>query len=401
MKTKEFIKKLIAIIAILFFANCCLHTNKSYKTLKSNLVNQWNNLSSISMDDNYKVLFTEYNEKIYIIEGVDSNIVQLNIIDKNNLIHKKLHLQEDNLINYINIKDMAITDQFIILLVSNDDNDYLYYYIISTFNFIKKRKLETNTYEHMFIKDSLFYFTQSYDYHPKDAENQSLIEMRKIDNLKVINKKILDIKGIEMTHFAPYRNIDFLRSNGLIIYSDLNSYNIKLLDKNLICLDSIEYLPKYWSKKYIDELQSISDSCSKIPAHNRMDYIRELLNTGLSKIYQIGFINDTTFYAAYYSGIKSDIDDHIAHWDIFSIRNNKIIKFQQGLTDIKNENYIPIVLSDNIPMFKNGKAYFFTYYDYNSIFKFLNMPEWIRNSLSLLTGSRIKMNLVVINIKGM
>ncbi|MFH1049950.1 MAG: hypothetical protein V1779_03355 [bacterium] len=403
MNKIKFLLIIIVINITIILMNSCFNTNQNYKTLTNHFIKQWDHLSSISFDDNYKVLFAMYLNKIYTIEGVDSNIIRINIIGKNNLdlIYKKLILEEDNFISYINIKAMTISDKYLLLLVSGDNSDYLYYFDLFTFDLIKKKKLDVNTYENVYLIDSLLYFAQSYNYHPKDAENQSLIDIRNIDNLKLVKMKILNIKGIELTHFGPYRNIDFLCSKGMVIYSDLNNFNIKLLDKDLNCLDSIEYIPDKWSTKYIDEIQFISDSSKKIAARNRMDYLRELLKNGLSKIYQIGFINDTTFYAAYYSGKKSDMEEHISHWDIFRISNCKIVKFKTGLTDIFNDDYTPIILSDHIPIFKDGKAYFFTFYDYNSIFNFLNMPDWIRHSLSLLTGTRIKMNMVELSFEGL
>jgi hypothetical protein len=396
---KSIIYKYFILIITVFFCMFlgCNYFNHKYTTLKNEILKQYDNLSSINYKENNHVLFHIYNGNFYFVQSIDNNVMKIGYLNNNKITYYNLKLQEDKNIIYRNIVDFAINDKYLLFIILNHDTYYIYYFQKrNTFDFFKRIKLDIKNIENVFLHDSLIYFSYSYNYHIKDAKVKSKIEIRNINTLKHFKSKNLEISGIEFTHLKPFRNIAFLNSKGYIIYSDMNKFNIKLLDKHLNLIDTIEYIPKYWSKKSENKLNAISDSCEKLSAISRIKYLRELFENGLSKMYQIGFINDSTFYGAYYSGRKEDMDDHLSHLEIFRIRNGNIVKFKTGLTDIQNENYIPIIFSDNIPEFRNNKAYFFTYYDYKSLKRFFNIPDWIKHSLSLLTGNKIDMDLIIL-----
>jgi len=394
MKKVSFL--ILVVLVILLVLSC---SNVSKSPISNQFMGEKSRIGTINFrEGTTSIPHYLHNNNFYFVQKLDSSEFVIGISNEENIEFVSLDLQDEKSLIINDVNSMFVNDKYLVFhlrIHTEYDLGYLLFYENNNddFKFLKIEKLESSHWQQVFIFDEIIYLVRHYNYHNETLKDKSYIKAIDINTMDEVLNKDLMIKGIYFTHNQPTRPVAYYTESKRIIYCDYTSFSIKLLNDKLIEIDSYEYKPENWSDKYDSMIQTINDSCSSLNAIERIKYINKLEKDGMSRMYQIGFINDSTFFACYSSGVKKDLNNRIAYYDIYRIRNDKIVPLYQGLRDDKTKYYYPLMLMNNIVHFNNNTAYFLSMGSYNNFLN-MNVPDWLKLTLSGITGTDIYLNLV-------
>lgn len=391
--------KILNFVTVLFFIIGCSNSQKSL--LENELIAENNEISKIGISSRMEIPFCIFDGKCYFVDDVNTNDIILKAVKGSEIELIKLPYKHKKKLVLKDIDDIFVDQKHIMFYLNIHDeyeSEYLLLYDFSSKKLVKKYKLNNFSWQSVSIIDDKIYLVRHYHHDndlPEKYKIRSGIEVRDLNNFNFLNETNLDLTGTAFSHFKPNKIIEINANINKILVSDYDKYELKLLDENLNVIDRFTYKPKDWSPKYDNSIQEIRDSCNSLYGFDRMKYLENLQKEGMSRMIQVGFINDSTVYAAYYSGDKKELKNRISKFDILRIRNNKFYLLYEGITDKKFNNYYPLFFFNNVIKFEDNTAYFFSMGSYKAFLN-MNTPEWIKHTLSALTGSEINMNLVEI-----
>lgn len=393
MTTNILSKILFLIIGVSGLISCSSNKN----TLKNSLVKQYDNNSYIQPFVSIEhVRFDVYEGTVYTVDKIEENKLTLKVSKDGEINEMTFAVESEYDLTINDIESISVDNRILAILVDIHTEyqvEYIYIFDLKNRSLIKKQKLENTDWEYIYHRENLIYFCRCYNYNDKTQKDKFVFEICDIASLELIKSKIIDLNGIHFTHFSNVKPFDINTKTKQIIYSDINQISLKLLDSNLNEISYISHIPKYWSTKYLSELENINDTCKTMQAYQTIRYLKELKSNGFAHVNQVGFLNDSTIIVSYFSGLE-DIDENTAGIEIFVIRDNNLIHKQGDLLDVKSKTYLPIFYNMTIiPIYENNIAYFYSPGSYNAFLN-MNTPLWLKMTASIITGSKIKMNLV-------